>query len=667
MLPIYRNMRAFPILLLAFCGLIFLPKVQGQSVRALEKAGDEAVQQKDYYAALVHFSDALGIDPRNNRLNFKYAEVARHFNAYQVAVEYYGKVDDSPEAVQYPQATFWRAMMEKSLGWYEEAEKHFVRFLSLKNTGPDQSYLVERAKAELAWCRQVKSEGLKPDPYILVEQLGKQINSDYSEFAPLERGDTLFYTSYRFDKKDDKNKPPRKISKLLISSSGQRGRALTRGMNDESLSTAHTAFSGDGKRLYFTLCDYVSDAELRCKIYYRELDRYGKWSRKAESLPTFINQEGYTATQPCLGYDSIRQKEILYFVSDRPGGQGKLDIWYSVVEGESFSKPENLDKLNTPDNEVSPFFDNPTQTLFFSSDGRPGWGELDVWKSQLDSSRWLAPELLPAPVNTGYNDLYYTVGAEKDRAWLASNRPGSFYLDPDNKACCNDLFRVTYLPVPPPADTTTVVTGEIPLPPPPEPVQTEPETLEDFLPLALFFDNDEPDKRTRRTTTRKTYGETFDRYYERKEEYLEEYCKPLEGDDRALSEELMEAFFEDEVRKGYDYLVLFSEILLRRLEKGDQVEIFIKGYTSPRAKDDYNLSLGQRRISSVRNHFQTYADGVFQPYLSSGQLRITERSFGETLASREVSDELKDVRNSVYSIGAARERRVEIVEIQSTN
>ena len=659
-------MRVFPILLLAFCGVFLLPAAQGQTLRALEKAGDEAVQQKDYYAALVHFSEALSIEPQNNRLNFKYAEVARLFNAYQVAVEYYGKVDDSPEASLYPLATYWRAMMEKSLGWYPDAEAHFVRFLTLKNTGSEQSYFIDRAKKELDWCRKVKNEERGPDPYIRIEQLGKQINSDYSEFAPLERGDTLYFTAYRYDKKDDKNQPSRKISKLMISVNGQRGRALSRGMNDESLSTAHTAFSGDGKRFYYTLCDYVAEAELRCKIYYHELDRYGKWSRKVEALPTFINQEGYTATQPCLGFDSTLQKEILYFVSDRPGGQGKLDVWFSIIEGESFSKPENLEALNTPENELSPFFDNPTQTLFFSSDGRPGWGELDVWKCPLDSSRWLEPGLLPAPVNTGYDDLYYTVGAQRDRAWLASNRPGSFYLDPENKACCNDLFRVTYLPLPSPTDTTTVVEEEILTLPLPEPIAKEPETLEDFLPLALFFDNDEPDKRTRRTTTRKTYGDTFDRYYQRKGEYLEEYCKPLEGDDKLLSEELMETFFEDEVRKGYDYLVLFSEILLKRLDNGDQVEIFIKGYTSPRAKSDYNLSLGQRRISSVRNHFQTYGDGVFQSFLSNGQLRITERSFGETLASSEVSDELEDLRNSVYSIGAARERRVEIIEIQSS-
>lgn len=651
------------------CGwLLFCPSSQAQTLRALEKAGDEAVEQKDFYAALVHFSEALSMEPSNTRLCYKYAEVARHFNAYQIAAEYYEKVMKSPESMQYTQAIFWLAMMKKSLGWYQEAETYFARFLTSKPFSPDESYMAGRAKQELAWCREVLKSGATPDHYIQVEQMGKQINSEYSDFAPFERGDTLYYTSYRFDNKEDSHQPARKISKVLISVNGARGRALSRGLNEEEKSTAHTAFSLDGRRMYFTICDYVSDAGLHCGIYYRELDKFGKWSRKAAMLPTFINQDGYTATHPSIGFDSIALQEILFFASDRPGGKGGLDIWFSLVQEDGFSKPRPVEALNTPEHDVTPYFDNASQTLFFSSEGYAGWGELDVFSSRLDSGRWAAPVLLPAPVNSGYDDLYYTPGKNPDQAWLASNRPGSFYLDPANKACCNDLFKITYLPKPPPQDTLPHLLEETPPPPPvtvlPERPQ-EPQKLEDFLPLALYFDNDEPDKRTNRISTRKTYGETFSRYFQRKEEYLREYGKPLTEEAVYEAEEAMEAFFEEEVRKGHDHLERFSEILLGRLQNGDRVEIFIKGYTSPRARSDYNLALGQRRISSVRNHFQAYRDGIFRSYLSSGALRITERSFGEELASRDVSDELADLRNSVYSIGAARERRVEIVEIQS--
>ena len=137
-------------------------------------------------------------------------------------------------------------------------------------------------------------------------------------------------------------------------------------------------------------------------------------------------------------------------------------------------------------------------------------------------------------------------------------------------------------------------------------------------------------------------------------------------DDKFQAENNLIHFFDNKVQKGYDHLFLFSNILLKRLNDGDQVEIFLKGFTSPRAKTDYNLYLSKRRISCVRNHFKTYADGIFQTYLKSGQLIISEKPFGETTASQGISDDLDDQRNSIYSVEASVERRVEIVEIKRT-
>ena len=94
------------------------------------------------------------------------------------------------------------------------------------------------------------------------------------------------------------------------------------------------------------------------------------------------------------------------------------------------------------------------------------------------------------------------------------------------------------------------------------------------------------------------------------------------------------------------------------------MEIFLKGYTSPRAQGDYNLLLGKRRVSAVRSHFPKWEGGALQAYLTSGRLLISEVSFGETRAAAAAQDEKAGERNSIYSPGAARERRVEIVEIK---
>ena len=170
---------------------------------------------------------------------------------------------------------------------------------------------------------------------------------------------------------------------------------------------------------------------------------------------------------------------------------------------------------------------------------------------------------------------------------------------------------------------------------------------------------------TNRTTTKKSYGETFEKFYPRKPAFIEHYTKPITNEEEVDEATLnLTDFFENEVKKGFDHLGLFSQILLQRLERGDRVEIVIKGYTSPRAKSDYNNYLAQRRISSLRNQFVSWRGGVFESYLKVGKLVITEAPFGETQSATGISDDLFDERNSIYSVGASRERRVEIIEVK---
>ncbi len=632
--------------------------VFAQSAKAYEKAGDKAFAAKDYYAAFVHFRDAMELNKKDVGLWFKYAEVARQFNAYEEAEEYYTKVWTSKEKQAYPMAAFWLGQVKKSVGKYDEAIEVFEDFL--KNEGRDD-YYSQWAKEELETCRWAMQLEPVTDKLIRVDHLSKKINTPYSEFGAVVAGDELYYSSFRYDFDGDTHLPERKLTKVLYSENLSKGRILTRGFNDDKKHTAHTAFSTDRERIYFTLCEYVTSSDIRCDIYYRERDRRGNWEKKPVKLPDIVNKKGYTTTHPAIGYDSVAQKEILYFVSDRNGGKGKLDIWYCEMEKDKFLEPKNLEAVNTPENDITPFFHTASQTLYFSSDGRqPSLGGYDIFKMSRQPD-WGIVENAGKPVNTSYHDLYFSLDEPGNRAYFSSNRPGSFYLDASNKACCYDIYQMTISDIP--EDSTGIIPPPVVTEIPPE-TPSIPTTLEDFLPLALYFDNDEPDKRTTRTTTKKSYETTYFKYYDRKSDYIESYTKPLKEDEASEAALEIEEFFENEVKKGYDFLQLFSEILLKRLENGERVEIVIKGYTSPRAKSDYNDNLARRRISSLRNQFESYRGGIFESYLKHGKLVISEAPFGETKASVNVSDDLTDERNSIYSVGAAKERRVEIVEVK---
>jgi tetratricopeptide (TPR) repeat protein len=643
-----------------FFFLIWGNALAGQTLRALEKAADKAYAAEDYYSAMIHLADAMEIKPDNARLMYKYAEVCRHFNAHELAEEYYTKIIENGDSKELPLSWYGLALTKKSLGKYNDAIELFETFEIAQVTDAQQ---VQQVRSEIEACKWAMK--LNPDTFLqtTITHLDKKVNTPYSEFGGVEVENMLYYTSHRYKNKEDKHDPPRNISKNLYATKDTKGRLMKRNFNDLEKLTAHTAFGNDYRRIYFNICEYKTAGKIRCDLFYKELDSRNRWKMTSVKLPETINSSEFTATHPAIGFDSLTQKEVLYFVSDKKGGKGGLDIWYSEIEGDKFVQPQNLAAVNTEKDDLTPFYNNATQTLYFSSDGHKNMGGYDIFKIK-KSTDWGTVEHMGVPLNSSFNDLYFTINQEESKAYFSSNRPGSYYLDKSNKTCCYDIYMADFNGVDPIPDDTVEVMVELPTPKPKRP-QTPPvpTTLEDFLPLALYFHNDEPDRRTRRTYTKKSYEETYLQYYNRKQEYLTEYTNPLDEEQTFEAEQFIDDFFEDEVRKGYEHLFLFSNILLKRLEKGETVEIFIKGYTSPRAKGDYNLMLGKRRISSLRNHFSTYRNGIFLPYLETKNLIITERSFGETTASTTVSDDLQDMRNSVYSVGAAKERRVEIVEI----
>ncbi|MBE2207292.1 MAG: PD40 domain-containing protein [Saprospiraceae bacterium] len=191
--------------------------------------------------------------------------------------------------------------------------------------------------------------------------------------------------------------------------------------------------------------------------------------------------------------------------------------------------------------------------------------------------------------------------------------------------------------------------------------------FDEFLPLALYFDNDHPNPRTRQSTTTLEYGQTFDRYYSRKKEFISEYTKgeQLSESDRFLIEENFENFFERDVNGGYRDLLAFSAKLLDYLREGNSVSIELRGYASPRATNDYNLILSRRRTSSVRNHFYRYENGALLPFINNGSLKIGTVGFGEdTPDAIKASDRYDDLKGSVFSTQASLARRVEILDVK---
>ncbi|GAB4488473.1 MAG: hypothetical protein OHK0019_04850 [Saprospiraceae bacterium] len=681
-----KSVTSLPILIFF---LFFLSTAQGQSLRSYERAGDDAFKKKDYGAAVQHYATVLKRDDDNLSVLWKYGECARLFFAYGEAEKSYRKIAASKRYLKdYPLLHYRLGEIKKGQGDYAAAIEFFEQFLKEKPAKAEPAYF-EKALGEIDVCRAAQ-EMIAESQRVEVKNLGKTINSPYSDFAPVVVGDTLFFSSYRFDKKNDRSKPKAKITKVMISSKGGRAREPGRGFpTADTAHIAHTAFSPDGHYVVFSVCKNINAYDIRCELWLTVVDRRNRWLPPVR-LPEPINMPGYTTTQPSIGYDSYYQGPVLWFASDRPGGRGKMDLWYvpldtvffcpcalplpgkKITRLPRFETPINADEVNTPENEGMPFFFAPTQQLYFSSEGWPGLGGWDIFSVKKDSTLFGRPENAGPGLNSSYNDTYFYLKPDGQNGYFSSNRPGSLYLDETNKACCNDLWSFK-LPRPvnvkkSEKDTIPTLSAKAPLTqaesPTTMPSLPEPPKLQDFVGLPLYFDNDEPDKRTRRTTTQKNYEETVQSYLARQREYRDRFSFGLPDTRADEAETMIDDFFENEVRRGFDRLGQLCDLLVTRLQNGESVEVLIKGFTSPRAQTDYNLNLGKRRISSVKNQFEVFSDGILQPYLRSGQLKITETSFGETTARADISDDLSDERNSIYHPDAARERRVEIVEIR---
>ncbi len=189
-------------------------------------------------------------------------------------------------------------------------------------------------------------------------------------------------------------------------------------------------------------------------------------------------------------------------------------------------------------------------------------------------------------------------------------------------------------------------------------------TMKEMIPLSLYFDNDQPDRKTLDTVSSKLYTETYDVYYAKKTRFKNIYSRLFRGTGKNEAEQRIESFFDSRLKAGFDKITATKNLLLEVLETGRQVNLYFRGYASPVSVDEYNYALGKRRVDSVRKEFMEWRNGIFMEYIRSGQLILTERSFGELTAPVGISDDVNNPAQSIFSPEASLERRVEIDEIQ---
>ncbi len=432
----FYNLYSMNYKLLILCIVSLLgSSLQAQTPRAFEAAADKAFEAKDYFSALKYLEKALEQEPDNTTYLYKHAEAARLFENYLLAERSYERVLALGADSTFKAAFYGLASAEQGLGKYDEAIRHFEEYLLKNENDPERIKRTSKAIEDCDWALEQLN---RPMAGILLERLGNGINTANSEFNPVRIGDTLYYSSFRDEKWKDKHYPERPIIKVMESIDEVTGLAVNWNASDKH--TAHTAFSPDGIFLVSNFCEYVSKNDIRCKLYIRsKID--GTWTTPTE-LPPSINYTDATTTQPSIALNPDGSY-TLFYVSDRPGGKGKLDIWKVVFDAQgNFGQPENLAALNTEYDDITPFYHAEGNALFFSTNGRRTLGGFDIYQSKYTSDLgWKTPEHLAVPFNSSYNDVYYF--QRGNQAWFSSNRAGSIKFT--DESCCYDIYKSTYL------------------------------------------------------------------------------------------------------------------------------------------------------------------------------------------------------------------------------
>ncbi len=146
--------------------------------------------------------------------------------------------------------------------------------------------------------------------------------------------------------------------------------------------------------------------------------------------------------------------------------------------------------------------------------------------------------------------------------------------------------------------------------------------------------------------------------------YEKEFSQGLVTDEKNKAIAEINKLFTETITGNYNRLEKFAGLVLEELKAGKKISIVVRGQASPLAKPGYNEKLSKRRISSFLNYLKQYDSAAINQYLNRGLLTVEEVGAGESLAKQNVSDDLRDQRNSVYSPAAALERKIGVIDLR---
>ncbi|MBQ6098185.1 MAG: tetratricopeptide repeat protein, partial [Bacteroidales bacterium] len=419
-------MKTFQKSLLLLAVSLFFAATGFAQTKSIAQKADDLFNQKQYIAALQKYEEAYNKISSNkaekNRCYFQMGECYRLMNNFPKAERVYKRLINQKYYTTEPKLYYYMAEMYRFENKFDEADEYYGKYLELV---PDDK-LAQQRKASIIYVNQLFMNRTRHN----IVKLDKW-STDYNDWAPRFMGDDttrLVFTSSRFGDDDGKHDAwtGQAFSDFYTVFQDRKGNwsdAVENFDNSKVINSpvneGEAWFSPDGRTVYFSRCDSREHETQGCYVYYSKkggasLDdkpgRKGKKDDNAEangdwSEPVKINlgDTMYNYLYPTLSRDQL----TMYFSSDMPNGYGDYDLWVATRKSvdDDFGTPVNLGgTVNSAGREVFPTLRNDS-TIYFSSNGLPGVGGLDIFRSTKNGRKWSTPENLGIPINSSYDEM----------------------------------------------------------------------------------------------------------------------------------------------------------------------------------------------------------------------------------------------------------------------
>lgn len=631
-------------LLLMILSFTFLGSIMAQdTVKKENRLVTKANERYEQYS----FSPAIDIYKRVLDKGYVSSDLLKklgnsyYFNAdyVQAAATYKRLIEEYASEVE-PEDYFKYAQTLKTLGDYPGSKEIMGKFIEATSSGTDNR--ASLYKNERDFLEEIKKNSGRYD-------IGEfKYNSPYSDFAPSFYKEGLIFSSDRdtgnlaryrhtWNSKDFLD-----LYKVDADSSSMR---FVSKLGDDINTRLHESTSittGDGNTMYFTRNNfkegkYVKDEDgvIRLKIFRALLNEAGVWD-SIQELP--FNSDKHSVAHPALSPD----EKTLYFVSDMKGTLGASDVFkVSINDDGTFGSPENLgNTINTEARETFPYVTS-EEVLYFSSDGHPGLGGLDVFATKIaDGKLDGAVVNVGEPVNGKMDDFTFIFDEETRKGYFASNRPEGQGADdiyafletePLVLECVQEITGTIRDKI-----SNEVLVGAT--------VKVIDENNEELM--STITDSD-GNYRLSVDCKKGNFVRASIQGYVPSEEYLGKSDGKAKIIDFYLERDTITAGFGDDLAKLLQLSTIYfdfdkynirqdSEVevekVIAAMEKYSSLRIKVNAHTDSRGKDAYNLWLSQKRAEATVNYM--VSKGISAD-------RLEGEGFGETKLMNKCSNGVK--------------------------